>query len=93
MNSYDIGDLVQVTATFKNAAGAPTDPTTVACEVRDPAGNTTTPPTSKASTGVYTANVDLTAAKAGVWWYRFVGTGACQAAEEASFYVEASNVL
>jgi len=92
MNAYDIGSLIQLTGTFKNAAGTLTDPTTVTCTVRDPAGVVTTPAATKASVGVYTADVDLTGALAGVWNYRFQGTGACQAAEEASFYVEASNV-
>ena len=91
MNSYDIGSLVQLTGTFKNTAGTLTDPTSVTCTVKDPAGTVTTPATTKSSTGVYTADVDLTNAAAGVWWYRFAGTGACQAAEESSFYVEASN--
>jgi hypothetical protein len=91
-NSYDQGALVQLTGTFKNAGGALTDPTAVTCTVRDPAGTITTPAVTHASTGVYTANVDLTSAAPGLWWYRFAGTGTLQAAEELTFYVEASNV-
>lgn len=91
-NSYDIGSLVQVTGTFKNASGVLTDPSTVVCTVEDPAGNVTTPATTKQSTGIWYAQIDLTGAVAGLWWYRFAGTGTCQAAEENSFYVEASNV-
>jgi hypothetical protein len=91
-NSYDVGDLIQLTGTFKNASGVLTDPTTVTCTVRDPAGTVTTPTATRASVGVWNATVDLTGAVAGVWWYRFAGTGAVQAAEESTFYVEASNV-
>jgi hypothetical protein len=92
MNTYDIASLVQLTGTFKNAAGTLTDPSAVTCTVRDPAGAVTTPAASRASAGVWTATVDLTGATPGVWNYRFSGTGTVQAAEEGSFYVETSNV-
>lgn len=36
MNAYDKGDLVRVTATFTNSAGAATDPTAVTCRVKSP---------------------------------------------------------
>lgn len=90
-NAYDVGALVTLTGTFRNAAGVLTDATAVVCTVRDPTGTRTTPTVTHASTGVYTATVDLTNAVAGLWWYRFAGTGTAQAAEENSFYVEASN--
>lgn len=92
IGSYDQGSLIQLTGTFRNAAGALTDPSSVTCTVRDPAGNTTTPTASKGSTGVWNATVDLTGAVAGLWWYRFAGVGTVQAAEENTFYVEATNV-
>lgn len=92
LGTFDIGTLVQLTGTFKNAAGALTDPTAVTCTVQDPAGAVTTPAANRASAGVWTANVDLTSAVAGTWWFRFAGTGAVQATEEGWFYVEASNV-
>lgn len=89
MGVYDVGALVTLSAAF-TIAGVATDPTTVTCQVRDPSGTTTTLTATKASVGNYTATLDLTSAKAGVWNYRFAGTGACQAAEENQFYVEAS---
>ena len=89
MSTYTIGDLVRVSATF-TVANVATDPTTVACEVIDPLGVTTTPAVTKDSTGNYHADVDLTAAYHGVWVYRFSGTGACQAAMQAEFFVEPS---
>lgn len=92
MNSYDIGSLIQLTGTFKNAAGVLTDPGVVTCTVRDPAYNVTTPTATRQSTGIWTAEVDLTNATPGVWWYRFAGTNGLQAAEENTFFVEASNV-
>lgn len=89
MSSYVVGDLVKLTAFFA-VAGVATDPTSVTCEVIDPLGVTTTPAVTKDSTGNYHATVDLTTAFHGVWTYRIVGTGACQAAQEAQFYVGAS---
>lgn len=89
LSNYTPGDLVKLTASFA-VAGVATDPTTVTCTVIDPSGTETTPATTKDSTGNYHATVDLTAAKSGVWQYRFVGSGACQAAMQAQFFVEPS---
>ena len=36
MRTYDIGDLVRLTGTFRNAAGVLTDPTTVTCRIERP---------------------------------------------------------
>lgn len=91
-NTYDVGAKPTLTGTFYNASNALTDPTTVTCTVRDPAGVVTTPAVTHVSTGVYTATLDLTSATPGLWWYRFQGVGTLQAAEEATFFVEASNV-
>ncbi len=92
MNSYETGTLVQLTGTFTNVSGVLTDPTTIVCTVRDPAGNVTTPAVTRVSAGIYTANLDLTNATPGVWAYRFAGTGVCQAAEEAALFVETTTV-
>jgi hypothetical protein len=92
LGTFDTGSLVQLTGTFKNAGGTLTNPTAVVCTVRDPAGAVTTPAPSSSSTGIWTANVDLTGAVAGVWFVRWAGTGAVQASEEGWFFVEASQV-
>lgn len=93
MNAYDRGDLVRLTATFTDTAGVATDPTTVTCRVRSPAGTTTVDTYSpgsitKDSTGVY--HLDVNASESGQWWYRWEGTGAVQQADEGTFSVEAS---
>lgn len=92
LGTFDSGTLITLTGTFKNSAGTLTDPTAVTCTVQDPAGAVTTPTASKSSVGVWTANVDLTGGVAGMWWFRFAGTGTVQASEEGWFYVEVSNV-
>lgn len=90
---YDIGDTVRITGTF-TVAGVATDPTTIKAKVRLPSGAVTTYtyPTDAAlvkdSTGVYHLDIPITTA--GLYAYRWEGTGAAKAAEEATFDVEAS---
>ena len=92
MNSYDVGDLVRLTATFTNSAGVVTDPTAVTCllKLRYVIGSTATTYTypaniTKDSTGVF--HVDVTPTTEGIWDYRWVGTGTVQAAVEGAFNV------
>ncbi len=86
---YEKGALIRLSAAFTVNSVA-TDPTAVTCKVVGPAGVITTLTATKDSVGNYHADFDLTNAVAGTYAYRFTGTGACQAAEESQFYVEAS---
>lgn len=54
--AYDLGDLVPLTVTIKDAAGTPTDATTVTLTITLPDGTTVTPTVTNppATTGVYT---------------------------------------
>lgn len=90
-NVYDIGDLVTLSATFKNNAGTLTDPTTVIFRIKDPSGTVTSPSPIKDSTGLY--HYDLSITLAGTYWYHFEGTGLCQDAEEAYFTVRKSQTV
>ena len=92
MNLYRVGNVVQLTGTFTDPSGDLVDPSTVVCKVSDPEGNATTPPVSRASVGIYTATMTIAddAAAAGVWVYRFEGTGTFVAAYEARFVVAPS---
>ena len=92
-NTYDMGDLVRVSVIFKNIAGTVTDPTTVTLKYRNPAGTVTAWTVTagqivKDSTGNYHADISPTTA--GVWQYKWTGTGAVQAVEELSFAVKNS---
>lgn len=89
-NAYDPGDLVEVSAAFADVNGVATAPANVVCKVRDPLGVITTLSASPGATGVYTAEVDLTNATPGKWFYQFAGIGGCQAAGVNSFYVNES---
>src|SRR4051812_29508852 len=85
-NTYQIGDAVPLEATFRNTAGTLTNPTAVTLTVRAPDGTITTPSPTNPSTGVF--HYDLSVTQPGLWWYTFKGTGAIQAADRKSFYVE-----
>ncbi len=89
MASYDIGDKITLRASFTDSDAA-VDPSTVTCAVRAPDGTPSAPSVSKAATGVYTATVLPDAA--GVWFYRFAGTGAYVAAEEGTFLIRRRRV-
>lgn len=94
INTYDIGDLVRVTGTFTDAAGAAVDPTTVVLKVKDPLGAIATyiygtdAALVKSATGVYYA--DLSVAMPGSYWARFAATGTGQCAGEQEIRVRES---
>lgn len=93
MNLYQVGDLVRISAVFRDIAGTLVDPTTVALKVTKPSGaqNTYTFALSqviKDSTGNY--HYDAAADAAGLWRYTWSSTGAGQAAENGEFRVEAA---
>jgi hypothetical protein len=91
---YQKGDLVRIATIFKNSAGTAIDPTGVKFAYTPPSGETvefvypTDPELVKDSTGNY--HVDLDTAEAGPWYYRWIGTGTGQAAENGQFFVEPS---
>lgn len=84
-NIYDVGDQVVLQGTFKNRAGANTDPTTVVCRLTKPAGTTSTLSTTNPSVGVFEAL--HVADEEGDHWYRFEGTAGLRAAGEEMFHV------
>lgn len=87
-NTYDIGDRVRLSATFE-VDGTPTDPDTIVVKVRDPSGNESSDTPTKEDTGDY--YFDLTLDEDGVWYFRFEGTGAAEAAEESTFTVRTTH--
>jgi nitrogen fixation protein FixH len=92
---YDIGDRPTVTAKFTDAAGTPTDPSTVVAIVRTPAGvetTTTTPNAAIVNTAVGTWAFTLPTAfdAGGNWRVRIKGTAGLIAAAETTLAVRAS---
>jgi hypothetical protein len=94
-NSYDKGNLVRVSVTFKTPTGTPVDPSVVVCQVEDPLGTTTTNTyttiggsIAKTGTGAYYYDVD--GDMTGIWKYRWYSTGTGQSADESLFEINES---
>ena len=87
-NTYDVGDKVRITATFKNTAGTDTDPTTIVGKYLDPSGSETIASTTNSATGIYFFDISISAE--GTWFFRFTGTGTIEAAGEGRFHARDS---
>ncbi len=93
MNTYTLGQVVHLTASFA-VSGTATDPGTVSLITRDPGGAEITYTYGgvgtivRDSTGNY--HQDVTPDKSGTWGYRWVSTGVCASAAEGSFYLNIS---
>jgi hypothetical protein len=95
-NSYHIGQVVRLTATFTDTGGNFADPTRVTFTVEDPSGNnstewsTSTGLVAHPSTGVYTLDVPVD--EAGTWPYKVNSTGGVTTASETYFRVQHTKV-
>ena len=96
-NTYDIGDLVQVTGTFTDSGGSATDPDVITGKFKTPAAveteyvYLTDAELVKSGTGVYYFNISADAS--GSYYYRFEGEssgGVNQGGEETVFHVSVS---
>lgn len=87
-NYYTTNQLVHLTAAF-TVSGVATDPTAVTVRIKDPSLAITTPAAVKDSVGIY--HYDLAVTLPGRYFYRFEGTGTCQATSEQFFDVLSSN--
>jgi hypothetical protein len=93
-NSYDVGDLVRVSAVFTDLAdGDPLDPTVVKVSVKAPTPATVTytylvdSEVVKDATGYYHFDVDID--EEGDWYVRVWSTGVGQAAKERKLIAKA----
>ena len=94
INTYDVGDMITLSALFKNALGAAADPTDVSLKIKTPDGTTTTiAEISLANSAVGTWTYNYTITQEGKHFYRFTGTGAVVSAEENLFMVRESSIL
>lgn len=92
MATYWPGAVVQLRTTF-TVAGVPTDPGTVALTIQEPNGTETTYTFAasqiiKEGVGVYYR--DVTYSTAGLWVWRWLGTGAAAGPDEGTDTVEQS---
>ncbi len=97
-NIYDLGDLVKVSATFKNADTAGViDPDVINLSVRTPAGAITTythgvdANLTQDDVGQYYAMIN--ANQAGYWFYRWWSAGFGQTAKEKEFKVRTAQAV
>lgn len=95
MTEYLIGTQVQARVTFTDVTGTPTDPTVITFRLENGAGVLVTETygalgaaITRVSAGVYTRPVSLNTG--GGWAWRWVGTGALEAAVEGVFLVQTS---
>ena len=94
MTTYDLGDLVRLTAEFRDTAGQLQDPTTVAFRHQAPGGTAETlvygtdTEVKRDNVGVF--HVDVSADTEGAWKIRCESTGTGQAAAESKFFVKTS---
>ena len=88
--AHDIGDKRTFKATFKNAAGVLTDPSTVSSSVRDPAGTITTPTPANDNVGEYSLAISFNLP--GRWIIKIIGTGAVEATEKTEIWIREDGI-
>jgi hypothetical protein len=98
MQSYDVGDSIRLSAVFYDEDGDAVDPTTITLKVKDLVPATTSyvygvdAEVIKDRVGHYHADLVITGAGDGYWYFRYEGTGTAVAAEEMKFKVDKKNV-
>jgi hypothetical protein len=89
INTYDLGDVVTVTATYS------TLPDAISLIVNPPSGTVVEYEYASPETTVTLADdtytAELNANEAGTWYYEWKSTGTGQAAEQGQFLVRQSN--
>ncbi len=97
-STYDIGDMIRETGTFKNASSAAADPTKVYFDLQKPSGTITystyaagTTALTRTGTGVYYKDIPTTSS--GMYEYRWHSTGTVYTAQEGYFNVRAKRVI
>jgi hypothetical protein len=94
-NTYDIGDIVRLSASYTDTGGTPANPTTVAFVYERPSGSYSTetstgPNVTNPSVGSFHLDVEID--EAGLWEYRVTSAGSIQASTEDYFIVRARRV-
>lgn len=88
IGQYDIGDEVELRATFTDVDGNAADPSGgVVITYLKPDGTVVTPTVQNPAVGTFVATVVPAAGEHGDWWWRAVSTGDIKQANERSFHV------
>lgn len=94
-SNYIVGSEVLLSVAFLNNSGTPLDPTAITLQVKKNGGATTSyvygvdATLYRGGTGVYYRA--YTPATAGVYYYKWAGTGTLVAASEGQFFISAGN--
>lgn len=93
LNTYDIGDIPRLSLALA-VAGVAQDPTTLRARVLDPDGTETIyvygEDAELVRAGVGSYYLEVRAAMAGTYHYRFESTGTAEGTEEHAFFVRSS---
>ena len=93
-NTYNMGNNIRCSVSFRNLAGALANPTVVTFRYQDPSGNETIltlpPDAAIVNDGTGQYHSDITIDEEGLWYYRWEGTGALIAAAEFYFQIRDS---
>jgi hypothetical protein len=93
-DSFALGQVARITATFTNSDGDAADPANVFCQIKNPAGTITSyqhgvdGEVVKSATGIYYLEQDCDTA--GWWAWRWYSTVTVQAAIEGRILVQES---
>jgi hypothetical protein len=90
MGIYTTGNQIRLGVVFKNQQGRPTNPTSVIVRVKNP--NNVIVDYTGVQSAIGTFYYVATANIVGTWYYRWIGTGAVQAAAEQSFIITSAFV-
>lgn len=90
LQTYDVGDTVQIDASYTDTGGSPIAPTSVKFVVRDPAGSESTYTSGSTSvvnpsSGSYYTRFVID--QSGTWRWRSYSTGNVVTASESAFVV------
>jgi hypothetical protein len=83
------GSMYEIRVSISDPNG-PADPTTLVVQVKKPSGSVFSPAISRVGTGIYVSSFVLD--EAGVYSYRWQGTGIATGVCVGSFHVQSSNL-
>lgn len=95
-NAYDEGEKVTISMSFVNPAGAPTSPTAILLQLRDPSTRTVVEKDEGDMTedaeGEWHYDVNTLGFEEGVWFYKVYASGDSVGAKEWAFIIKASEL-
>lgn len=88
-NSFEIGQTVEISASFTAKDGSQVTPASVTLSIKEPDGNVVNVTPQYDGVSLYFHNYDIT--QSGKHCYKFFATGSDKSAHESFFFVTESN--